>query len=116
VSLVVMVLAGGMGTLVGPVLGALVFTILPEMLRASDRYRLVIYGSVIVLLVRFAPEGIWGLMLKSLSVIRHQRRTEESVPSDRKDEEPASVEHRVETAAPSMTEEEKTPASRPGTG
>jgi branched-chain amino acid transport system permease protein len=114
VSLVVMVLAGGMGTLVGPVLGAVVFTILPELLRASDRYRLVIYGSIIVLLVRFAPEGIWGLMLKGLSVVRAQRRPGESVQSATEDERAASSEHGVDATVSSGMKEEKTHASRRG--
>lgn len=61
VTLVVMVLAGGMGTLAGPIIGAAAFTIFPELLRASEKYRMVIYGTVIVLLVMFAPEGLWGI-------------------------------------------------------
>lgn len=61
VTIVVMVLAGGIGTLVGPVIGAVAFTVLPELLRASDDYRLIIYGAIIVALVRFAPEGLWGI-------------------------------------------------------
>jgi branched-chain amino acid transport system permease protein len=114
VSLVVMVLAGGMGTLVGPVLGAVVFTILPELLRASDKYRLVIYGLIIVLLVRFAPEGIWGLVLKGLSLVRFQRRRDEAVRLAREEEARPSSEERVETAVPVGTKEEKTGASGPG--
>jgi branched-chain amino acid transport system permease protein len=116
VSLVVMVLAGGMGTLVGPVLGALVFTILPELLRASDRYRLVIYGSIIVLLVRFAPEGLWGLVLKSWRRVGFRRRSAKSVESAGEDEEPPSLDHRVEAAVQPVTEEEKAHPSGRGAG
>lgn len=60
ISLVVMVLGGGMGTLWGPVVGAVIFTLGPEFLRAGDQYRLLIYGVIIVLLVRFLPAGLWG--------------------------------------------------------
>jgi branched-chain amino acid transport system permease protein len=63
ITIVVMVLAGGMGTLVGPVLGAAIFTLVPEFLRAGDELRILLYGAIIVLLVRFAPEGLWGLVL-----------------------------------------------------
>jgi branched-chain amino acid transport system permease protein len=82
VTLVVMVLAGGMGTLIGPVLGAVVFTILPEMLRAGERYRLVIYGAIIVLLVRFAPEGLWGVFLKGLHFAKSVRRRDQGKRPD----------------------------------
>lgn len=63
ITMVVMVLGGGMGTLLGPLLGAVVFTAGPELLRAGDDYRLIIYGVIIVLLVRFMPEGVWGRVL-----------------------------------------------------
>lgn len=61
VPLVVMVLAGGMGTLAGPVIGAVIFTITPELLRASNEFRLIIYGVLIVLFVRFIPGGFVGI-------------------------------------------------------
>jgi branched-chain amino acid transport system permease protein len=60
ITLVVMVLGGGMGTLWGPVAGALIFTLGPEFLRAGDQYRLLVYGLIIVLLVRFVPQGLGG--------------------------------------------------------
>ena len=73
VTMVVMVLAGGMGTLVGPVIGAVAFTILPEQLRASDDFRLIIYGAIIVALVRFAPEGLWGIARRISADIARRR-------------------------------------------
>lgn len=73
VTMVVMVLAGGMGTLVGPVIGAVAFTILPEQLRASDDFRLIIYGAIIVALVRFAPEGLWGIARRISADITRRR-------------------------------------------
>lgn len=60
ITLVVMVLGGGMGTLLGPVVGAVIFTLGPELLRAGDQFRLVVYGLIIVLFVRFLPDGLWG--------------------------------------------------------
>lgn len=63
ITMVVMVIGGGMGTLVGPLLGALVFTTGPELLRSSEDYRLIIYGSIIILVVRFLPEGVWGRVI-----------------------------------------------------
>jgi branched-chain amino acid transport system permease protein len=113
VTLVVMVLAGGMGTLAGPVVGAVVFTILPELLRASDRYRLVIYGTIIVLLVRFAPEGIWGLVLKGVGAIRRSRRPDADSPPPAGDPG-RGAEPMVETTMSAVASDEKTDASGRG--
>ncbi|HHP7245238.1 MAG TPA: branched-chain amino acid ABC transporter permease [Elainellaceae cyanobacterium] len=60
VSIIIMVLGGGMGTVLGPVLGGLLFTLLPEVLRSSDQYRMLIYGVIIILFARFAPMGLWA--------------------------------------------------------
>jgi len=62
VNLVIMVIGGGIGTIAGPILGAFVFTIIPEVLRASDQFRLIIYGLVLILIVRFLPGGLYSLL------------------------------------------------------
>jgi branched-chain amino acid transport system permease protein len=53
-----MVIIGGMGTLIGPVCGALLLTILPELLRGFGDLRLVLYGASLTLVVLFMPGGI----------------------------------------------------------
>ncbi len=58
VTMVIMVVAGGQGTLAGPILGAVVFTILPELLRAAQAYRLIVYALLLILTVVFMPRGI----------------------------------------------------------
>jgi branched-chain amino acid transport system permease protein len=58
VTMVVMVVAGGQGTVAGPALGALVFTFLPELLRTAAFYRMLIYGVILLLAVMFMPRGI----------------------------------------------------------
>lgn len=63
VNLIIMVIGGGIGTIVGPILGAFVFTVVPELLRASDQYRLILYGLMLVVIVRFVPGGLWSLLL-----------------------------------------------------
>jgi len=55
-----MAILGGMGNIVGAILGALALTILPELLRGSVDYRYFLYGLVLVLLIRFRPQGILG--------------------------------------------------------
>ncbi|MGI9951040.1 branched-chain amino acid ABC transporter permease [Moorellaceae bacterium AZ2] len=63
VNMIIMVVGGGMGTIEGPVLGAFLFTFLPELLRSSAEYRLIIYGLLLVIIVRFLPGGVWSLVL-----------------------------------------------------
>ena len=57
-TILAMVVVGGMGTLVGPVWGAILLTILPELLRGFGDWRLVIYGLALTLVVLFMPGGI----------------------------------------------------------
>jgi branched-chain amino acid transport system permease protein len=60
VTMVIMVVAGGKGTLAGPVLGALLFTALPEALRAlaSWQWQMLLYGVLLILVLMFLPRGI----------------------------------------------------------
>jgi branched-chain amino acid transport system permease protein len=60
VTMVVMVVAGGKGTLAGPVVGAVLFTALPEALREAMawQWQMLAYGVLLVLLVFFLPRGI----------------------------------------------------------
>ena len=53
-----MVIVGGMGTLIGPVWGAILLTVLPEVLRGFGDLRLVVYGAALTLVVLFMPGGI----------------------------------------------------------
>ncbi len=54
------VVLGGIGTIWGPLVGAIVITILGELLHYLDAYRLVVYGLMLVLFIIFLPEGIVG--------------------------------------------------------
>jgi branched-chain amino acid transport system permease protein len=53
-----MVIVGGMGTLIGPVWGAILLTLLPELLRDFGDLRLVVYGAALTLVVLFMPGGL----------------------------------------------------------
>jgi branched-chain amino acid transport system permease protein len=57
-TILAMVIVGGMGTLIGPVLGAILLTLLPEVLRGFGDLRLVLYGLALTLVVLFMPGGI----------------------------------------------------------
>ncbi len=61
VTMVIMVISGGKGTLAGPVVGGLIFGLLPEVLRAwaiNPEVQWIVYGCLMVLIVHFLPEGI----------------------------------------------------------
>jgi branched-chain amino acid transport system permease protein len=55
-----MILVGGQGTLLGPVVGASVLTIIPEIFRFAAQYRLVIYGLAILVIMYIKPQGLAG--------------------------------------------------------
>jgi branched-chain amino acid transport system permease protein len=61
VTMVIMVITGGKGTLTGPLVGGAIFGFLPEVLRAmaiQPEVQWIIYGVLMVLVVYFLPEGI----------------------------------------------------------
>ena len=60
VTMVIMVVAGGKGTLAGPIVGAVLFTVLPEALRAATswQWQMLLYGILLVGVLFFMPEGI----------------------------------------------------------
>jgi branched-chain amino acid transport system permease protein len=61
-TMMAMVIVGGMGTMIGPVIGAIVLTFLPELLRGFGELRLMIYGLALTLVVLFVPGGIVQLV------------------------------------------------------
>jgi branched-chain amino acid transport system permease protein len=52
------IVLGGMGTIVGVLVGAVILKLLPEKLRFFSDYRLLLFGLLLVLMMRFRPEGL----------------------------------------------------------
>jgi ABC-type branched-subunit amino acid transport system permease subunit len=67
VTMLVMLLLGGQFSAQGAILGAVLVSALPELLRFLDRWYLVVYGAAVVVLVRYMPEGLWGRLESMLS-------------------------------------------------
>jgi branched-chain amino acid transport system permease protein len=56
--MLIMVILGGKGTLVGPALGAVLFTFLPELLRVASHWRMIIFATILIVATLFMPKGI----------------------------------------------------------
>jgi branched-chain amino acid transport system permease protein len=61
-EILIMVLLGGMGTLFGPVLGALILLLMEEVLSAYTEHWMLLLGPFLVLVVLFARQGVYGLL------------------------------------------------------
>lgn len=64
-TVVAIVIVGGQGSIRGTIIGALLFTLLPEYLRVTETYRLPLFGLLVILAIVFMPNGINGLLVRS---------------------------------------------------
>lgn len=55
-----MAVLGGLGTVSGPLVGAIILTLAPEVFRFVSDYRMLVYGGLLVLMMRFQPQGLVG--------------------------------------------------------
>lgn len=62
VEILTMAILGGINGLTGPVLGAVILTLLPEVLRGLRDFRLVVNGLILVVITLFLPRGLWDPM------------------------------------------------------
>ncbi len=60
IMLLSMVVFGGMGKIWGPILGAIVLGSLPEVFRPLVDYRMLLYGAILLLVIRYQPQGVLG--------------------------------------------------------
>jgi branched-chain amino acid transport system permease protein len=59
INVLCLVIIGGMGSIPGVIMGALVLKGLPEILRELDEYRMLAFGALLVVMMILRPEGIW---------------------------------------------------------
>ena len=84
VTMVIMVMTGGKGTLEGPIVGGLIFGLLPEVLRAfqiAPELQWISYGVLMILILYFLPEGIVPAVRKWWAHLRYQRAAPPAAPS-----------------------------------
>lgn len=60
VEILTMAVFGGANSLLGPILGGTILTLLPEVLRGLKDYRLAVNGLVLIFVVLYLPNGIWN--------------------------------------------------------
>ena len=62
ISFLSMVVIGGLGTIGGSILGAAFYVIVPELLRGIKDAPGLIFGSALVVVMVFMPQGLWGML------------------------------------------------------
>ncbi len=80
VNFVVIVVLGGMGSITGTIIAAVVFTYLQEWLRVFADFRLVIFGLALIILMIFWPKGLMGNKELSITGFIRQLRSGEFSP------------------------------------
>ncbi len=63
IEIVAMVILGGMGSTLGVVIAAIVLTILPELLRDVQQYRMIIYALLLIVMMLLRPQGLFGMKI-----------------------------------------------------
>lgn len=66
-QILIMVIVGGQGTLIGPILGAAFFMLLEHVLSGFTESWALFFGLIFIGFVMFAPEGIWGILSRRRS-------------------------------------------------
>jgi branched-chain amino acid transport system permease protein len=92
ITALAVIILGGMGSIPGVIVGALVLVGLPELLREFDEYRLLVYGGVLVAMMLLRPEGLVP------SAMRRRELHETDDPDDQYEEDAG-----VETGQPVIT-------------
>ncbi|MBI1292225.1 branched-chain amino acid ABC transporter permease [bacterium] len=58
---VIMVVLGGMGSISGSILAAIGLTILPELLRSVEQFRMIVYALLLIIVMIWRPQGLFGI-------------------------------------------------------
>jgi len=73
-NLLLMVIVGGSGYFLGPFLGALIAVLLPEWLRVTEGYYLIVYAAAVMAMMAFCPTGLLGLIERTAKMLRGRRK------------------------------------------
>ncbi|MDR0840817.1 MAG: branched-chain amino acid ABC transporter permease [Christensenellaceae bacterium] len=81
VTILLMLIIGGKGTIMGPVLGAIIFSFVPEALRAVDNLRLPIYGLILMISVLAMPKGLMPVLSRAYGRIVYKLAPGQKTPA-----------------------------------
>lgn len=90
-----MVVIGGEGSMLGSVFGAIILTVLPELLRVADQYRMVIYAAVMIGSIILFPHGIVGKPREKELTEEEKHREEKAGAASDKTSQAGSLQGRV---------------------
>lgn len=71
-NLLIIVFVGGAGTLRGVAIGAVLFTLIPELARFAQVLAQLVYGVILLVVVLYAPDGLEGVIQRALHRTREQ--------------------------------------------
>ncbi|HKM02274.1 MAG TPA: branched-chain amino acid ABC transporter permease [Sedimentibacter sp.] len=83
-ELTIIVIFGGLGSVSGSVIGTILLTFLPELLRSFSNWRLVLYGAAVILIMITRPQGLMGgkeFSIKGIMQFINKRRHKGEVKS-----------------------------------
>ncbi|MFD2677885.1 ABC transporter permease subunit [Camelimonas lactis] len=86
------VVLGGLGTRWGPVVGALVFFLVPELLTGLESWRMMVYGAALLALMLFAPHGLVGAARSLFDRLRPKQAGQTTQPAETVQPQGAHVE------------------------
>jgi branched-chain amino acid transport system permease protein len=68
INVLSLIIVGGLGSIPGVIVGALILVGLPEVLREFTEYRLMLYGATLVIMMLMRPEGFWPAARRRLEL------------------------------------------------
>jgi len=82
-NLLLMVIVGGSGYFFGPFVGALIAVLLPEWLRITEGYYLIVYAALVMVMMAACPSGILGLVERLLKAVTSSGKSAPAIGAER---------------------------------
>lgn len=73
IMVLLMVITGGPGTITGPVVGAVIITVVPELFNANPELKVIFYGLMLIVVTQLMPNGIVGIVKKRFKQVDNNR-------------------------------------------
>jgi branched-chain amino acid transport system permease protein len=107
ITVIAMLIVGGLGTISGPIFGAVALTFLPEIFRGVDRYWQLLYGIGVLFLVIRMPYGIAGLFSRLVAKVWRLKMGTPRLETGLSIEQEAAFDASVETAAQTRASDDR---------